>query len=446
MKRALPILMLAATLLAGCERPPVETVQHGFRGLGMVELYNPRTLAAQASSNQAPEALAPASEGGPLAKDVFKNVQVLGDLSVGEFTRTMTAITAWVAPQQGCAYCHGNNEDLSLDNHYTKVVARRMLQMTRHVNADWTQHVAATGVTCFTCHRGQNVPPNTWFSAPPQRQAALLTGNDAGQNVPARSVALASLPYDPLTPFLLGHEAIPVIGTTPLPSGNRQSIKQAEWTYGLMMHMSDALGVNCTYCHNSRSFKAWDQSTPQRQTAWYGIRMARELNNDYLVPLTTTFPVHRLGPTGDVAKVACNTCHQGAYKPLYGAVMAKDYPALAGKPSAVAQSTASDGGAVLYFAVGSAVIADDARRVLVQVVAMLVKDPNAKATVSGYHSAAGATDANQELAKQRAFAVRDALVTSGVAVERIVLEKPQTTEANVAGEDPKARRVEVALK
>jgi photosynthetic reaction center cytochrome c subunit len=446
MKRALPILVLAAALLAGCERPPVETVQHGYRGLGMVQVYNPRTLAAQAPLNAAPAPTDAAPAEGPRAKDVFKNVQVLGDLSVGEFTRTMAAITEWVAPQQGCAYCHGNNEDLSLDSHYTKVVARRMLQMTRHVNADWKSHVAETGVTCFTCHRGQNVPPNSWFSAPPQRQAALMTGNDAGQNVPAKSVGLSSLPYDPLTPFLLGQQAIPVIGPTALPSGNRQSTKQAEWTYGLMMHMSDSLGVNCTFCHNSRSFKAWDQSTPQRQTAWYGIRMARELNNDYLVPLTKTFPAHRLGPTGDVAKVACGTCHQGAYKPLYGAALAQHYPALLGRPAGQAQSAAGDGGAVLFFAVGSALIADDARRVLVQVVAMLAKDASTKATVSGYHSAAGATAANEDLAKQRAFAVRDALVEAGVAPERVVLEKPQSTEANIAGEDPKARRVEVAVK
>ena len=57
-----------------------------------------------------------------------------------------------------------------------------------------------------------------------------------------------------------------------------------------MISMSQALGVNCTYCHNSRSFAVWDASTPKRTTAWYGIRMARDLNNDYLVPLTATFP------------------------------------------------------------------------------------------------------------------------------------------------------------
>ena len=47
-----------------------------------------------------------------------------------------------------------------------------------------------------------------------------------------------------------------------------------------------------------------------------------------MTPLTGTFPPHRLGPTGDVAKVSCTTCHQGAFKPLYGAQMAKDFPEL----------------------------------------------------------------------------------------------------------------------
>ena len=58
-------------------------------------------------------------------------------------------------------------------------------------------------------------------------------------------------------------------------------IKQTEWTYALMIIISQALGVNCTYCHNTRSFAEWDASTPQRTTAWYGIRMVRDLNNNY---------------------------------------------------------------------------------------------------------------------------------------------------------------------
>jgi outer membrane protein OmpA-like peptidoglycan-associated protein len=72
--------------------------------------------------------------------------------------------------------------------------------------------------------------------------------------------------------------------------------------------------------------------------------------------------------------------------------------------------------------------------------------PRLKATVSGYHSASGELAANQELAKQRAMSVRDALVAAGVQADRVVLEKPLSAEANLAGEDPAARRVSVTLK
>jgi hypothetical protein len=54
MKLALSLLApLAAGLLTGCERPPIETVQTGYRGTGMEQIYNPRTLLKQASLNQA---------------------------------------------------------------------------------------------------------------------------------------------------------------------------------------------------------------------------------------------------------------------------------------------------------------------------------------------------------------------------------------------------------
>ncbi len=135
----------AAVWLTGCERPPIDSVQTGYRGTGMVQVYNPRTVEKQIPLNQPPGTPpVPAVPDGPRAKDVLQNVQVLGDLGVAEFTGLMTSITAWVAPTEGCAYCH-NLQNLADDSKYTKVVARRMLQMTRHVNADWKNHVAATG-------------------------------------------------------------------------------------------------------------------------------------------------------------------------------------------------------------------------------------------------------------------------------------------------------------
>ncbi len=448
--------LAAGMLLSACERPPVDTVQRGYRGTGMEQVYNPRTLASQVSLNALPADTPMADAGGPRASTVFKNVQVVGDTSVAEFTRLMVSMTAWVSPEQGCTYCHKAGEDFSSDSLYTKVVARRMLQMTRHINSDWKTHVAETGVTCYTCHRGQPVPANVWFTAAEQKQAKGMLGNNAGQNSPAMSVAMASLPYDPFTPFLTLPNGQPneirVIGNTPLPTGNRQSTKQAEYTYGLMMHMSQALGVNCTYCHNTRSFAAWDASTPQRGVAWYGIRMARDLNTKYMDPLTSTFPANRLGPTGDVAKVNCATCHQGAFKPMYGASMLKTHPELAGVRAVVAPAdevapvASSASSAVLFFAVGSPALEAEASKGLEPLIAALKADPNAKVTISGYHSAAGDLAQNQELAKQRAFSVRDAFKAAGIADDRVLLDKPQSAEANLAGEDQKARRVEVALK
>ena len=70
------------------------------------------------------------------------------------------------------------------------------------------------------------------------------------------------------------------------------------------------------------------------------IQMARSLNNSYLVLLTDVFPAHRKGPLGDVAKINCETCHQGAYKPYFGESMAKAYPELQGSKPVLAEAPA----------------------------------------------------------------------------------------------------------
>jgi photosynthetic reaction center cytochrome c subunit len=258
---------------------------------------------------------------------------------MADFTRLMVAVTLWVAPKEGCNYCHVPG-DFASDDIYTKVVSRRMFQLTRDTNTGWKDHVADTGVTCYTCHRGNPVPKYVWVTDPGPNQPSGVS--PTGQNIAASSVAYSSLPFDPFTPFLDQANEIRVIGASALPTGNMASIKQAEWTYGLMMHLSDSLGVNCTYCHNSRSFFAWDQSTPQRTTAWYAIRHVREMNQDYIWPLNDVLPESRKGPLGDPYRIGCFTCHQGAYKPLYGAQMLKDYPALIGPAPAMEQAAPAE--------------------------------------------------------------------------------------------------------
>ncbi len=460
---------VTALLMAGCERPPVDSVQIGYRGTGMEQNYNARILAKNAALNKAPASAEPASSEGPRAGQVYQNVKVLGDLSVAEFSRHMAAITEWVAPKEGCAYCH-NPANFADDGKYTKIVARRMVQMTQHLNTDWKQHVGAAdgklvehskagpGVTCYTCHRGNPVPAQVWYQPGDRKYASnSIMGDLAGQNIASQVVNYSSLPNDVFSPYLLGAQDIRVNGNEALrmtgAKQNMHTTKQAEHTYGLMVHMSQSLGVNCTYCHNTQSFQSWSNAPPARSTAWYGIRMARDLNVAYLEPLTSTFPANRLGPKGDVAKVNCNTCHQGAFKPLYGAAMAKNHPELLGVVKRAAPATsglpapmADAMRSTLYFGVGSYTLEGEQAAGLTQLIAAMNANPGMKATISGYHSASGELASNQLLAKNRAFAVRDSLLAAGLPTERVALDKPLQAEANLAGEDPAARRVEVTLK
>ncbi|MEY2624791.1 MAG: photosynthetic reaction center cytochrome c subunit [Gammaproteobacteria bacterium] len=339
--RLIGALSIALGLLVGCgERPPIDVQQIGYRGTGMEQNVNPRLREQLKAVNQIGGIQPPADASGPLAKDIYQNVQVLSDLSVGEFTRVMLSMTEWVAPedQKNCTYCH-NGENYADESKYQYKVARSMLKMTRDINTNWKSHVKQTGVTCHTCHRGGPVPQYVWYADPGSGRENAFVGTRAGQNSAVTGLGIttighSSLPYDPYSPFLLGDLNIRVEGPTALPTGNRRSIKQAEWTYSLMVHMSNSLGVNCTYCHNTRAWADWAQSTPQRTVAWHGIRMARGLNNQYLVPLTDVFPTNRKGPLGDVAKINCQTCHQGVYKPYFGESMAKAYPELQGVKAA----------------------------------------------------------------------------------------------------------------
>lgn len=320
------LLLASVTVLASCERPPVETTQGGYRGTGMVDVQNPRL----AKTVEVPDAQPPVPAVGPTAGEIYQNVQVLGDLSVAEFTRTMAAVTEWVSPDEGCNYCH-NPANLASDDIYTKVVSRRMFQMTRDINSNWTDHVAQTGVTCYTCHGGQPVPENIWFKDHSEAGASRFAGNRNGQNIAAESVGYTSMVGDPLSNTIASTDVsnVRVLGTNYGPSpDDGATIQDTEAVYGLMLHMSGALGVNCTYCHNSRSFGTWTGSTPQRVTAWHGLNMVRDLNESYLIPLGPEYPENRLGPAGDAPKASCATCHGGLAKPLNGAAMAEAYPGL----------------------------------------------------------------------------------------------------------------------
>lgn len=343
-------IALPALLLAGCELGKKEAEQVGFRGTGMVQIADPDSKAKVGDIPAPPYELTAEMIAGDKASTAYENVQVLGNVSVDEFNYLMQAMTTWIAPDgsnikdAGCTYCH-NPENMASDEKYTKVVARKMLQMTQNINANWKPHFGNqenAGVTCWTCHRGNPVPVNNWSTAMPE--PTKITGKKYGGNTPAQSVAYASLNFDPFTDYLAGKENIRVGGKEFPTATSNAAIQTTEKTYGLMMHMSQGLGVNCTFCHNGNNFAKWEDSRPQRVNAWYGIRMVRDVNNNYITALGDVWPANRRGPHGDPLKVNCATCHQGVNKPLGGAKMLKDYPALKGAapvgPAAVAAAPA----------------------------------------------------------------------------------------------------------
>lgn len=75
--------------------------------------------------------------------------------------------------------------------------------------------------------------------------------------------------------------------------------------------------------------------------------------------------------------------------------------------------------------------------------ARYARDKQASLRVSGFHSKTGSAERNAEIARQRAFAVRDALVELGVTADRVILDKPQ----EMLGEENnrRARRVDVGI-
>lgn len=356
----LVIIALPALLLAGCELGKKDQQQVGPRGTAMVQISDPDSHAKVGDIPPPPYELTPEMLTSQKASTAYENVQVLGDVSVDQFNYLMQAMVTWVAPDDkvkdgGCTYCH-NPENMASDEKYTKVVARKMLQMTRNINASWRPHFANNygetagqenaGVTCWTCHRGNPVPVNNWSTAMPN--PSTITGNKRGGNTPAQSVAYASLNYDPFTDYLLGKESIRVGGKAHPTPTSHAAIQQTEKTYGLMMHMSQGLGVNCSFCHNSNNFAKWSDSRAQRVNAWYGIRMVRDINNNYIGALDAVWPANgkglygnRRGPHGDPYKVNCATCHQGINRPLGGYKMLKDYPALKGDTAPAAPVVAA---------------------------------------------------------------------------------------------------------
>ena len=96
----------------------------------------------------------------------------------------------------------------------------------------------------------------------------------------------------------------------------------------------------------------------------------------------------------------------------------------------------------VYFDVGAAAFGADGSK-SVNAAADLIKKDGLKVAVTGYTDKTGDVAKNEELAKNRAAAVRDALKAAGVAEANVEMKPPMFVEIGAGGSDAEARRVEI---
>jgi K(+)-stimulated pyrophosphate-energized sodium pump len=132
------------------------------------------------------------------------------------------------------------------------------------------------------------------------------------------------------------------------------------------------------------------------------------------------------------------------------APVAKPVPVPAAAP-APAPAPAAEAAAVpaalptakVYFEVGKTDLPKDRDNTLKDVVEYLKANAGGKAVISGFHDPTGDKAQNEDLAKNRAKVVREALAAAGIGEDRVVMQKPQETTGT--GDNAEARRVEVTI-
>jgi photosynthetic reaction center cytochrome c subunit len=100
------------------------------------------------------------AEKSPMVEDVFKNVQVMKGIPVNEFMETMGFFAA--ALGLNCTGCHVaeslQDQSKFADDVPRKRMSRAMITMVNNFNK--TGFGGRRALTCWTCHRGTQVPEN----------------------------------------------------------------------------------------------------------------------------------------------------------------------------------------------------------------------------------------------------------------------------------------------
>ncbi len=144
--------------------------------------------------------------------------------------------------------------------------------------------------------------------------------------------------------------------------------------------------------------------------------------------------------TGTVANAGAKTEAGNWAQAFFGADAKVDNQLQIATPVAAA---AKPPAVKIYFATGQADIDAADRDALGPTIEYVRKNDGAKAVISGFHDPRGNKAANEELAKNRAKAVRDILRSAQLSDAQIDMRKPQETTGS--GDLKEARRVEVTV-
>jgi K(+)-stimulated pyrophosphate-energized sodium pump len=99
--------------------------------------------------------------------------------------------------------------------------------------------------------------------------------------------------------------------------------------------------------------------------------------------------------------------------------------------------------AKVYFDLDKIALPKDVDATLAEVQAYLKANSDAKAKIAGFHDPSGNKAHNEDLAKNRAKAVKTEFTKLGIPEDRLVMEKPAETTGT--GNAKEARRVEVTV-
>ena len=229
------------------------------------------------------------------------------------------------------------------------------------------------------------------------------------------------------------------------------------WTLAdLQARGAKVYAANCAACHQENgkgggAIKALDGSAIVKGPATEQMHVLlegrangampawKQLSDTELAAVATYTKNHWSNATGQIIQPAEFAAARAGKFPAGGATAAATPAAAQPAPVAVAPAGLPF---QVFFDTGKSSLDAQASATLKSAIDYLKSHADTKVALSGFVDSTGNADANAELAKTRAQAVRDALQAGGVSADRIELQKPQVVTAG-QGSDREARRVDI---